>query len=124
MILGRKGGFKKVWVFVGFMIDISGVEVIEAKYDRIKDWERDLKGYFLIRIKDGFIEAGFCEKDNKILKIIKGRNAIEIVNTIIREGLVGSMQHAADLGVELCKAEIALENNLEYVQDGELEIKK
>ena len=102
------------------MVDSSGAKVIEAKYDRIKDWVMDSKGYFLIRIKDGFIEAGFCESDNKVLKVIKGRKAIEVYNTIIREELVGSLQHAADLGAELCKAEIALENGLEYVQDSPL----
>ncbi|MFQ5531486.1 MAG: hypothetical protein ACE5ES_02620, partial [Candidatus Nanoarchaeia archaeon] len=36
--------------------------VIEAKYDRIKDWKMDPKGYFLIKTypETKEIGAGFC----------------------------------------------------------------
>ena len=99
---------------------------IEAKYDRLKDWKMDPKGYFLIKVdkEAGLIRAGYCTvPDNRMRAEIVGRTALEIVNTIIREGMVSSLQHAADLGIEIFKAELALKNNLEYVQDGELKLR-
>lgn len=104
----------------------KNAEIIKANYNRIKDFQMDPEGYFLIRInkEKKQIEAGFCKKNIFIEKIIVGRTAMGVFNTIIREGLVSSLQHAADLGAELQKAEIALSYNLNYVQDGPLEIKQ
>ena len=47
----------------------------------------------------------------------------EITNTLIREKFISSLQHAGDMGIELHKAEIALNNNLNYIQDKDLVIK-
>ncbi len=99
--------------------------VIPAKYDRIKDWKMDSKGYFLIKIypESKEIGVGFCTfPDNKLRAEIRGKTAIEIVNTIISEEMISSLQHAADMGIELCKAEIALKKGKNYVQDDPLEI--
>ena len=54
---------------------------------------------------------------------VTGQTAIEIVNTLIREKYISSLQHAGDMGIELCKAEIALKHNLNYVQDKDLNLK-
>ena len=99
--------------------------VIQAKYDRIRDWEMDPKGYFLIRVEreDGLIRAAFCTvSDHTIQSEVTGKTALEVVNTLIREEMVSSLQHAADLGAELQKAELALRHDLEYVQDDELKM--
>ena len=98
-------------------------KVIEAKYDRIRDWRMDPAGYFLIKInrQDQTIEAGFCKSSNKVEKVIIGKTALEVFNTIIRENLVSSLQHAADLGAELQKAEIALNQKIKYIQDDPLD---
>ena len=53
---------------------------------------------------------------------ITGNNAIEIVNTLINKDFISSLQHAADMGIELHKAEIALKNNLKYIQDKDIEL--
>ncbi len=101
-------------------------KVIEAGYDKIKDWKMDPKGYFLIKLdrENKIIRVGYCTfPEKKIIAEIKGRTAIEIVNTIIREKMISSLQHAADMGIELCKAELALKYNLEYMQDKDLIIK-
>ena len=55
--------------------------------------------------------------------VIKGRTAIEVVNTLIRKKFISTLQHAADMGIELNKAEIALNYQLEYIQDKDLKIK-
>ena len=57
---------------------------------------------------------------NDMVAEITGKTAIEIVNTLIREKYISSLQHAADMGIELCKAELALKNDLKYIQDKDL----
>ena len=102
-------------------------EIIEATYHRILDWKMDPKGgYFLIRVNRELqcIEAGYCKSANKVEKVIIGKTAMEIFNTIIREDLIGSLQHAADLGAELQKAEIALQTEIKYIQDDPLDFNK
>jgi tetrahydromethanopterin S-methyltransferase subunit A len=104
---------------------------IEAKYHKINDWVMDPKGYFLIAIdrKDSLIRVGYCKftklgnnTENDMVSEITGKTAIEIVNTIIREKYISSLQHAADMGIELCKAELALKYNLSYTQDKDLNL--
>jgi len=101
-------------------------KIIEAKYDKIKDWTMDPKGYFLIKVdkENRRIRVGYCTvPENTLVAEITGETAIEIVNTLIREGMISTLQHAADMGIELEKAELALQNNFTYVQDGDLELK-
>ena len=59
-----------------------------------------------------------------MVAIVKGKTAIEIVNTLIREKFVSTLQHAADMGIELHKAELALKYDVQYVQDSDLLISK
>ena len=105
---------------------------IAAKYHKIKDWVMDPKGYFLINIdrKNNLLRVGFCKFTkqgnnpvNDMVAEIVGKTAIEIVNTLIKENYISSLQHAGDMGIELCKAELALKYNLTYVQDKDLNLK-
>ena len=105
---------------------------ITAKYHKIKDWVMDPKGYFLIAVdkKDNLLRVGYCKFTkldnnpvNDMVAEITGETAIKIVNTLIKENYISSLQHAADMGIELCKAELALKYNLDYVQDKDLILK-
>ena len=105
---------------------------ITAKYHKIKDWVMDPKGYFLIDIdrEAKLLRVDFCKFTklgnnpvNDMVAIISGKTAIEIVNTLIRENYISSLQHAADMGIELCKAELALKYDLKYIQDKDLLLK-
>ena len=105
---------------------------IAAKYHKIKDWVMDPKGYFLINIdrKNNLLRVGYCKFTkqgnnpvNDMVAEIVGNTAIEIVNTLIKENYISSLQHAGDMGIELCKAELALKYNLTYVQDKDLNLK-
>ena len=105
---------------------------ITAKYHKIKDWVMDPKGYFLIDVdrKNNLLRVGYCNFTklgnnpvNDMVAEIVGKTAIEIVNTLIKENYISSLQHAGDMGIELCKAELALKNNLNYVQDKDLNLK-
>ena len=104
---------------------------ITAKYHKIKDWRMDPKGYFLIRVdkKKKIIQIGYCKFTrlgnspiNDMIAIVKGKTAIEIVNTLIREKFISTLQHAADMGIELHKAELSLKYGFKYIQDKDLEI--
>ena len=53
----------------------------------------------------------------KPLNIIKGKTADGVYSKIVYKGLVSKLEHAAYLGSELAKAEIALRTGKEYVQD-------
>ena len=106
---------------------------ITAKYHKIKDWRMDPKGYFLIAIdrKKKIIKVGYCKfirlgnlPTNDMVAEITGKTAIEIVNTLIREKFISTLQHAADMGIELHKAEMSLKYGLKYVQDKEIKIKR
>ena len=106
---------------------------IVAKYHKIKDWRMDPKGYFLIEVdrKKKIVQVGYCKFTrlgnspvNDMVAIIKGRTAIEIVNTLIREKFISTLQHAADMGIELHKAELSLKYGFKYIQDKDLFIDK
>ena len=58
-----------------------------------------------------------------MVAVIKGQTAIEIVNTLIREKYISTLQHAADMGIELHKAELSLKYGFNYTQDKDLQIK-
>ena len=105
---------------------------ITAKYHKIKDWVMDPKGYFLIDVdrKNNLLRVGYCkftkignDPVNDMVAEVVGTTAIEIVNTLIRENYISSLQHAGDMGIELCKAELALRYNLNYIQDKDLKLK-
>ena len=105
----------------------------KAKYHKINDWVMDPKGYFLIGIdrKKKLLKVGYCifkklgnETKNDMVSVVTGKTAIEIVNTLIKHKYISSLQHAADMGIELCKAELAVKYKFDYVQDKDLKIKK
>jgi len=52
--------------------------------------------------------------------VIKGKDPLEICTTVIENELLSRFDHAAYLGIELTKAEIALQTGKSYVQDDAL----
>ena len=105
-------------------------EKIPAKYDKIKEWAMDPAGYFLIKIdrENSLIRVGYCKFSklgndpiHDMIAEVTGKTAIEIVNTLIRKSFISTLQHAADMGIELNKAELAIKYNYKYIQDKDLE---
>ena len=99
----------------------AGVEVIEAEEDQSFDWDR--AGWFKIEIdreRGLIIAAHFPHGGSDADVIIKGKEAREIYQTIIRRRLISKLDHAAYLGKELEKAETALRLGRSYVQDERL----
>jgi len=113
----KKNSDKKVIKGRWYNINKKVKKRLIAKYHKIKDWKMDPKGYFLIRVdkKKKIIQIGYCKFTrlgnspiNDMVAIVKGKTAIEIVNTLIREKFISTLQHAADMGIELHKAELSL----------------
>ena len=102
--------------------DKENVPVIRAHYESRKEWKMDPKGFFTIKPypQECLIRVRYYGEDHALKLVCEGKNAEEIYNTIVREGLVSTFQHAAYLGTELMKAEIAMRKNLAYVQDDPL----
>jgi dihydropteroate synthase-like protein len=83
----------------------------------------DKLGWFKIQLdRDAKkIEAiSYHHGDKKPAAVVMGDEATEVYQTIVREKMVGKLEHAAYLGRELEKAEIALRLGRSYVQDEDL----
>jgi len=80
----------------------------------------DKAGYFvIIPLADkGVINVEHYAYDNSLLRVIEGTTARAIYDTIISNGWVTELSHAAYLGKELVKAELSLQHGFKYVQDG------
>ena len=81
----------------------------------------DSKGDFKIavdRAEGVLVALHYVSLDmTKPLNIIKGKTADSVYSKIVEKGLVSKLDHAAYLGSELAKAEIALRTGKEYIQD-------
>ena len=100
--------------------ELDGVE--QTRQIEPMKFIRDKAGSFKINVDYGTtvgnsqITATHFKKNKPDLVII-GHSAKEIYEEIISKGLVTRMEHAAYLGAELKKAEIAMVTGKEYVQD-------
>lgn len=83
--------------------------------DRIK---LDKAGYFVIGIGDDALQVEHYSYKDKLLRVIEGRDARSIYLTLVRNGWVTSLDHAAYLGKELARAEWCLRHGEPFVQDG------
>lgn len=79
----------------------------------------DKKGWCKIQIDrdNGMIVATHYPRGNRPVTVIKGKDAREVYQTIIRQNLISKLDHAAYLGKELEKAAIALKLVRSYQQD-------
>jgi tetrahydromethanopterin S-methyltransferase subunit A len=56
--------------------------------------------------------------DHTLLRTIEGKTARTLYTTIVRNGWVTDLGHAAYLGKELARAERSLREGTRFVQDG------
>ena len=99
-----------------------GGKVIAA--ERLEPTVLDAGGMFKIALdrSEGMLVAvHFTSIEmNKPINVIKGKTAETVYAKIVTLGLVTQLDHAAYLGSELAKAEIALRTGKEYIQDSSL----
>ena len=110
---------------LGINPDKKEARTIRAHYDSMKEWVMDEKGFFTIKPfpDEGLIRVRYYNEKHQLTLVVEGKTAIEIYNTIVREKLISRLDHAADIGAELMKAEIAMKLGIDYVQDSPLEFK-
>jgi tetrahydromethanopterin S-methyltransferase subunit A len=100
----------------------KAVENITCRHRESQDYQADPEGFFVIQIDAQAHEilAEHYSNEFELLRVLHGKNALEISSTIIRNGWVTTLQHAAYLGRELGKAELALKRGWLYEQNKEL----
>jgi dihydropteroate synthase-like protein len=83
----------------------------------------DPKGFFKINIDHdgkGIVLSHFKGETETLDVLVRGSEPLEIRDTVIKLGLVSTLEHAYYLGAEIEKAYIALRINRSYYQDEEL----
>ena len=78
----------------------------------------DKAGYFVVNIENGVILVEHYSYKEKLLRIIEGQDARDIYLTVVRNGWVSKLDHAAYVGKELTKAELSIKHGFQYLQDG------
>lgn len=80
----------------------------------------DNAGYFVILPlrEKRVINLEHYAYDHTLLHVVEGTSSRAIYSTVIENGWVTDLGHAAYLGKELAKAELSLEHGIKYVQDG------
>jgi dihydropteroate synthase-like protein len=101
----------------------TGAQVISAT-GKLEPEVLDEKGLFKIAVDqiNGDIVALYLtgSQEDKPSIVIKGETAENVYSKIEEMSLITRLDHAAYLGRELAKAEIALRTGKEYVQDSPL----
>ena len=98
----------------------SRVERLQARAPKTP--RLDKAGFFVVlpQATTGLIICEHYENSGRLAHVIEGRQSAVIAATAIEEGLVTQLDHAAYLGRELAKAEIALKTGSHYEQDAAL----
>jgi tetrahydromethanopterin S-methyltransferase subunit A len=101
---------------------ITAVDTIVSVADPVSAWEYDPVGFFLILIDWGHrrLRAEQYDQERRLIRAFEASDAQALCHTIVREGQVSLLAHAAYLGRELAKAETALRFNIAYEQDAPL----
>jgi tetrahydromethanopterin S-methyltransferase subunit A len=78
----------------------------------------DKAGYFVINPEEGRLIVEHYDYKERLIRMIEGPQARDLYLTMIEEGWVTRLDHAAYLGKELARAEASLADGSEFVQDG------
>jgi tetrahydromethanopterin S-methyltransferase subunit A len=97
----------------------AGVERVIAATNLAYELQVDKLGGYVIRLGDAKIIVEHYNSKRELLRIIEGKTARDLCITLIRNGWISKLDHAAYLGRELTLAESALASGLPYVQDGD-----
>jgi len=97
--------------------DIPEAPVFQA--EEPEKLKLDKAGYFVIIPQPDkmVILARHYSYDKELLRVIEGRDARSIYRMLIKHGWVSTLNHAAYLGQELARAEIAMKAGFMYVQE-------
>jgi len=82
--------------------------------------KKDQKGDLVIFLSENKINILHKDRGGNEIGHYEGNTAKKLMNQISLNKLIGTTSHAMDIGMELQKAEIALEKGIEYKQDQKL----
>jgi tetrahydromethanopterin S-methyltransferase subunit A len=94
----------------------TGIERVIAPSSIPTDLQPDKAGSYFIRTHKRSIAVEHHNSKGELLRIIEGTTARDICTTLIRNGWVSKLDHAAYLGCELTRAEVALREGTPYEQ--------
>ena len=97
---------------------LMNTETIAARTFDPEKIKLDKAGYFVIHIADNRILVEHYNYKEKLLRTVEGIDARNIYLTLIGNGWVSRMDHAAYMGAQLMKAELSLKQGTDFVQDG------
>lgn len=82
----------------------------------------DPAGFFIVlpNAESGVIVCEHYENSGRLAHVVEGKKGSLIASTVVERGLITRLDHAAYLGRELAKAEIAIQTGALYVQDAAL----
>jgi tetrahydromethanopterin S-methyltransferase subunit A len=95
----------------------DGVERLIVPRDFRHEARRDKAGAFSIRIEEHSIIVEHRNGKDRLLRVIEGKTARDVCLVLIRNGWVSRLDHAAYLGRELCRAELALRSGQPFKPD-------
>jgi len=107
---------------VGTLAAAGDVETVECWHKESLDYGADPAGFFVIQVDSEAdrIVVEHYSTDLVLLRRLHGDKALRVYSTIIRNDWVTVLGHAAYLGRELNKAELALRRGWTYEQNKEL----
>lgn len=97
--------------------DENGIERVIAARNIEYELQNDKAGNFFVCVKDKKIVVEHFSPKNDLLRVIEGHTARDLCITLIRNGWVSKLDHAAWLGRELLRAELSMEKGDEFVPD-------
>jgi dTMP kinase len=126
---------QKVGVKLGSLIIISNsahiyssdwkkVKEVLEEYPIKQNKQSDPRGNVIVETEGKKIKVTHQSPDGVSMDEIYAETAMDAYSKINSNKMVSQIVHALDIGVELGKAEIAIKNNLKYVQDKPLDVRK
>lgn len=94
------------------------IECVIAEGTEPKKIKLDKAGYFVINLQEKAILVEHYDYQERLIRVIEGKDARSIYLTIVRNGWVSALDHAAYLGKELARAEFCIKHDIDYIQDG------
>ena len=103
--------------------DENGIERVIAAKNIDYELLADKAGNFFVSIKDKKIVVEQYSAKNDLLRVIEGHTARDLCITLIRNGWVSKLDHAAWLGRELLRAELSMQTGKEFMPDRTVALK-
>jgi len=95
----------------------SGVDRLIIPTDVRHELRSDKTGHFRIQLEERSIVVEHFDAKDQLLRVVEGKTARDICLTLIRNGWVSKLEHAAYLGRELARAQMALSRDQPFTQD-------